>query len=211
MKAFDSYSPVTQQTAQALKKDGYETACRYLGAKTLRLPNGLTPIEVCALHKEGLSIVSIFELNPTHIGYFTYAQGLRDARNAVKEAVWLRQPLHTAIYFTVDFDAQEQDFLAIFRYFEGVRKNLGSYRLGVYGGIHTVQKLFDSAIRPDFLWQTIAWSNGQLFDRADVYQNEVNLMVAGLGIDADETRVANFGAWSEQKVKKSIIRRLMKR
>ena len=195
MKAVDSFSPVTQSIADALSNAGYAASARYLGKHTIGLSNGLTPAEIHTLHRAGLKIISIWETNPTRASYFTREQGLSDARNAVKEARWLGQPKWTTIYFTVDFDAQEADMPAILAYFEGVQHNLGGYRMGAYGGIRTLQALFDSHVRPAYLWQTIAWSGGQVFDRADLYQNEVNQLIDGFGVDVNEVKVTNPGWW----------------
>jgi hypothetical protein len=121
---------------------------------------------------------------------------LIDARNAVKEAKWLGQPKWTPIYFTVDFDAQEEDMPRIIEYFQGVQQNLGGYKMGAYGGIHTLQALLNSQARPTYWWQTIAWSGGQQFDRADLYQAQVNQSIDGFGVDVNEVKVKNPGWWS---------------
>ncbi len=44
----------------------------------------------------------------------------------------------TAIYFAVDFDAQDFDMATIRSYLDGVRKSLGTYKVGIYGGKRTL-------------------------------------------------------------------------
>ena len=196
MKAVDSFSPVSLNVAKSLKAAGYAASARYLGKHTIGLANGLSQMEAKAIRTAGLKIISIWETNPTQASYFTHAQGLEDARNAVKEAHFIGQPHWTAIYFTVDFDAQEADMPRIIDYFEGVQHNLGGYKMGAYGGIHTLEALLNSHVRPAYWWQTIAWSGGKEFARADLYQNQVNQTIDGFGVDINDVKVNNPGWWS---------------
>jgi hypothetical protein len=196
VKAVDSFSPVSASIAKALKDAGYVASARYLGKHTIGLENGLSLMEANAIRAAGLHLISIWETKPTRASYFTREQGLEDARNAVKEAHWLGQPHWTAIYFTVDFDAQEEDMPRIIEYFQGVQHNLGGYKLGVYGGIRTLQAVLNSSVRPAYWWQTIAWSGGQQFVRADLYQAQVNQLIEGFGVDINEIKVENPGWWS---------------
>lgn len=193
----DSYSPISMPVARTIKHAGYSGCARYLGAKTLRLPNGMTREEVSALRVQGLEIVSIWETTPTYASYFTPSQARQDAQYALKEADWLHQRAGSTIYFTVDYDAQEADFSAIIDYFSILRSVLGArYKLGAYGGIRTLRALQGSSGAPDAYWQTIAWSGGERFNGVSLYQAEVSQRVNGFAVDINEVLVADPGWWN---------------
>ncbi len=203
VKMVDSFSSAAG-VAKKLKEAGYVASAGYIGKHTVGLGNGVTPADIVKIHDAGLHFLPIWELDPVQVSYFTVKQGISDGKNATKEARWLKLPKGTAIYFTVDFDAQEADFPAIIAYLEQVRKNLHrDYRMGVYGGIRTLEAIVASPVRPDYWWQTLAWSAGQKFARADIYQAEVSQIIDGLGVDIDEV-YANPG-WYAAPEKKAIV------
>ena len=196
LRITDSYSPITAYQAKAIKDAGYAGSARYLGARTLQLPNGMFPSEAKRLHDAGLKIVSIWETNPTQASYFTVEQARLDALHALEEAAWMGQPPGSAIYFTVDYDAQEADMDAIIAYFSMIRSMVsGRYLVGAYGGIRTLESLKGSRGAPNLYWQTLAWSGGQRFDGAALYQGLMDQSIDGLGIDVNDVLVENPGWW----------------
>lgn len=180
-RAVDTTVSLSGAQARALQRQGIAAVGRYLGRKTHGWAKAITPAEARAITDAGLKIFSIWESNPTRAGYFTRAQGVSDARQAVEEARWVGQPGGSTIYFTVDYDAAPADLPAISAYLDGVREGLaGAYRLGVYGGLLVIH-----SVSADHYWQTIAWSRGELSAKADVYQIEVDTVLAGMDVDID--------------------------
>lgn len=120
MKGIDCASRLTEATAAGIKGAGHDYVFRYLGDPT----NWKTLLkdEVSAIIGVGLKIVSIWESNPTHSEYFTFDKGKSDAQEACKWAKEIGQPAGSAIYFTVDFDAQKNHLPAIVDYFSGIRE-----------------------------------------------------------------------------------------
>jgi hypothetical protein len=193
MEAIDCATRLNDQTASALKEAGLVAVCRYLGCKTEKWSKTLTPSELQTIHKAGLSVVLIWESDPTYASYFNYAKGLSDAKQAVLEAEYLGAPKETAIYFTVDFDAQTSNLAAIMDYFHGVRDSIDEYLVGAYGSFTVMNGLKESAYAPDRYWQTYAWSGGSVFaGNIFQYQNSVN--VGGVTADRDKLNAAP-GAW----------------
>ena len=177
MLAVDCAASLTMANAQALKVSGVTAAGRYLTGRY-----ALTPGEIAAIHGAGLSLFLIYETSPTQPSYFTYAQGLQDAKQAIAAAVSLRAPNGVGIYFTVDYDAQPGDMSAIIDYVHGARDGLGGkYLLGLYGSYAVV-----TALRPyvDKVWQTYAWSGAQTAPN-DIYQYENNARMCGVSVDLD--------------------------
>lgn len=186
-KAVDCDTPLTAASAKAFKDAGVVAVARYLGKKTQGWAKALTLEEVDACRGVALPIVPIWEGDPTYLTYFTASQGWRDARDAIIDAKFLGIPHGTVIYFTVDCDVLATDIDAVLTYFEAVHSVLGNtYSLGVYGSARVVQALHDSHIKPDFYWQTAAWSGGQILPWVHLYQRPTGETIGGVQVDIDE-------------------------
>lgn len=186
MNGIDCSTKLTSVTAQALKSAGVQAVGRYLGRT---LWNGLTPEEARAIHDAGLSLFLIWELAPTKKSYFTYAEGISDAAQAIAEAAYLGAPNGVAIYFTVDYDAQGGDLGAIVDYFQGVRDGIGGkYLVGAYGSHRVMQ-----ALKVDRYFQTYAWSYGHKAN-CNIYQYQNDVMLAGVAVDKDYVN-EDAGLW----------------
>ena len=123
-------------------------------------------------------------------------QGVADAKQAITEAEYLGAPKGTALYFTVDYDAQSADMAAIVEYFSGVREGLaGQYLVGAYGSFSVLTALKSSASAPDKYWQTYAWSGGAVFP-TNIYQFQNSVTIGGVSADEDTINTAP-GAWPE--------------
>jgi len=197
VEAIDCSTILTSTTATALKADGIVAVGRYLGYETQGWSKSLTPDELKVIQGAGQSVFLIWESNPTTVGYFSYSQGVSDAQLALEEAAYLGAPNRTAIYFTVDFDAQTSDMAAIIEYFSGVRDGLnGQYLVGAYGSYSVMQALQASSYAPDKYWQTYAWSNGMVFSGNDIYQYQNDVTLEGIVVDLDTIQY-NSGCWPE--------------
>jgi LysM repeat protein len=187
----DCASTITQQIAATLKQNNIAFVGRYLhtGWKGLTLPEAKT------IQDAGLNIISVFETNPTYTGYFSHDQGVTDANTAYQFAQSLNQPEGTAIYFTVDFDAQVKDFAAILNYFQGLKDTLTSYKIGCYGSYNVVQ-LIQSKKLVDYFWQTYAWSSGQHAKGLHLFQYKNDISQYGLNLDLDQIENADCGSWN---------------
>ena len=205
MEAIDCSTVLTSTTAAALKGAGILAVGRYLGYKTQGWSKSITPDELSAIHNAGLSVFLIWESNPTTAGYFGYGQGLMDAQLSIEEATYLGAPKSTAIYFTVDFDAQAADMAAIISYFNGVRAGLaGQYLVGAYGSCGVLQALQASSYAPDKYWQTYAWSGGAVFSGNSIYQYQNDVTLEGIDVDHDTIQY-NSGCWPEMEGKMNYL------
>lgn len=138
----DTATNVTDARLTTLKNNNFTFIGRYLN-RVEGAHDGLTDAEVKRISDGGLYIVSIYEKNgATSQDYFTNANGVSDATDAVKLAGDLGQTNGTPIYFTVDtrdWTTQEiQD--KVVPYFQGVlsvlnssTKNPHGYKVGIYG------------------------------------------------------------------------------
>ena len=197
MRFADCYSPLTMTTAPALKQAGFDGVCRYLWPDG----KGLTPTEVTILDSVGLKIVSNFEGNPTSQGYFNRVQVRRDASTALTQARRVGQPLHTPIYFSVDYDAQPADFPRILAYFQGVYTSLHAYYdVRAYAKAELLTYLYDHLHWMGPGWEPAAWDNGVVEEGIALFQDRYNISIRGLiQVDEDLVKGANVGWWSPAK------------
>lgn len=191
MSVIDCATKLNRTTAGKLRQAGVRTVGRYLGSpeswKTL------TDKEVQSVSAAGLSLFSIWETNPTNRGYFSSEKGLQDAANAAFYARSIGQPRESAIYFTVDYDAQPSDMNAIETYFREVRDRLDDYKIGAYGSFAVIERLHRKRLA-DFYWQTYAWSHGKLAGGAHLYQYRNNSWLAGIAVDLNRV-LKPIGDW----------------
>jgi len=176
-----------------LANNGVKYVGRYLSHASWK---GLTLGEVANIKTAGLQIFSIYETNPTQPSYFSAAQGESDALDAVTLAKAVDQPEGTAIYFTVDYDAQAGDLESILTYFQAIKNNLVGYKVGAYGS-YTVLNYLHENNAADYWFQTVAWSYGQRCSFLNIYQFQVNQTLAGVNVDFDNLVTADIGAWGK--------------
>lgn len=177
-------------TPASLVSMGYQFAARYLSGD----PGGgkdITASEANALLAAKMDIVLVWEASGT-AAMNGYNQGVSDAQAAKSEALSVGQPATRPIYFAVDFESDSGSIGSITSYFQGVSSVLGLSRTGAYGGIYTIQQLFNSGTI-SFGWQTYAWSSGQWDARAQLRQTQNG--VDNDQLDADEGMVSDYGQW----------------
>jgi hypothetical protein len=138
----------------------------------------LTRVEIAALKKAGLRIVSCFEENGSDppVTYFTRARGQHDGRRAFTQAQAIGQPAGTPVYFAVDTDPDIRQRQIILDYFQGIRegcqqyladmraqnKQPVNYAIGVYGSGCVLSWCQAQGIATWF-WQAFApgWCNNR--------------------------------------------------
>jgi LysM repeat protein len=200
----DCATKLTTVYGDVLKKNGVKLVGRYLPTSDWK---ALSIGEVEAIKQSGLQLISIFEKGSTKASYFTYDQGVKDANDGYQMAKELGQPEGTAIYFTVDYDAQVKDFAGILNYFQGLKNTLKSYKIGVYGKFDVIVLLQTKKLA-DYFWQTYAWSHGQKAKNIHLFQYKNDTKAFGLnfGLDLVNIEKEENGAWGAATViKKDTI------
>lgn len=167
-------------------------ACRYVSYGGN--PKNLTPDEANALTKAGKSIVVVFETSGADFtGRFN--QGAADAREADAEATACGMPADRPIYFAVD--EATQDWGDLTAYFQGIVSVIGLARTGVYGSFAVCAQMEANGV-VTWMWQTYAWSGGQVHPGIHLYQYN-----NGNNFDNDRTSLDDFGQWGVGKKTKS--------
>jgi hypothetical protein len=166
-----------------LVRAGKRFVLRYLSHDSAK---ALSAGEVQALRAAGLAIGVVFE---DAAGRATqgYAAGQADAAFAAQQLVVCGLPANLPIYFAVDQDVTD---LEVLPYFEGVSSVIGEPRTGVYGGYRACDGL-----SVGYIWQTYAWSGGQVLADADLYQYQNGVTLCGATVDLTRALSADPGLW----------------
>jgi hypothetical protein len=174
-----------------MAKAGIKFACRYVGGGSA--DKHLTATERDALHAAGIAIVANFESTQSRaLGGFQAGSDDGDlADRAMRE---LGFPPTLPCYFSVDFDATDRQLPIVADYFRGVATQLPLARIGVYGGINTVNYLAGHQLARYF-WQTYAWSHGR-WAGVNHIQQYLNGQTLWRGrVDLDRSTAPDFGGW----------------
>ncbi|MEK5382488.1 glycoside hydrolase domain-containing protein [Niallia sp. FSL W8-0635] len=190
---FDCATKLTEKMARDLKGAGFEYAARYLGESW----KSFDKKEAEIIQKAGIKLISIFQKSANKLSYFTEKQGSMDGKDAEKWAKAVGQPEGTAIYFAVDCDMTGKQMSTIQSYFLAVKKQLPSYKVGIYGSYAVMYAMENYA---DYFWQTYAWSRGEVAPFIHMYQHENNIIIEGVNIDRNRV-MQSPGHWGSETTK----------
>lgn len=175
-----------------LRTAGIKFVCRYLSyplSTGKPNPKVITSGERAALHDAGFGILLNWEQSANDM-LLGYGVGAAHATKALSLANALGCPSHIPIYFSCDFDATTSQLGPVGKYLDGCASVLGRQRVGVYGGIRTIEAMLPE--HATWGWQTYAWSHGALSPKAHVYQYQNNVTIAGASCDCDRSVNSSF-------------------
>lgn len=173
-------------TDKQFKDNGVQFVCRYLSYDTTG--KNLTKSEYQHLLKLGISVVLNWEY-ATDAALKGYAQGVKDAKAAEAQRKAIGAPA-APIYFSCDWDASPGQQAAINAYLDGCASVVGRDRVGVYGSYYVVKRSMEAG-KAKWGWQTYAWSGGQIYSKAHIYQYQNGVM--GGQADRNRSLQDNFG------------------
>jgi len=181
-------------TAAEIKQAGYSFVCRYLASSPGK---AITAAQANDYRSNNLGIVLVFE-DYANQALDGYNQGVADAKEAVAQADAIGFPNDRPIYFAVDFDEADTPLTngEIYAYLDGAASVIGLQRVGVYGGYYVVKRCIENG-HATWSWQTVAWSGGQVYAGAHLYQNG-NSDFNG-GADINQALKTDFGQWGQKK------------
>ena len=169
-----------RDVSQELKGSRLDFVARYYRDPASRWPT-LSAAEAQMVSATGMRLVAVWEWHSHRPEYFTYASGYADAVAAAGQAKGIGQPPGSAIYFAVDFNAQEGDIRGpVDRYFRGVYDGLRvaargapGYRVGVYGS-GAVCAYLRRARLAEYAWlsNSTAWSGYDSFADWNIRQGK---------------------------------------
>lgn len=172
-----------------LKAAGKAFAVRYLypdgqGGK------GLDKSELDDLQANGIEVPVVYESYAARAREGR-AAGAADARTAQQALEALGMPSGMPIYFAVDYDAPESDQGVLDEYLRGAADVIGADRVGVYAGYWIIKRCKENG-SAKWLWQTYAWSGGNLHPDAHLYQYRNGQELNG-AVDFNRSLKDNYG------------------
>ena len=163
-QGIDTAARINAQQAKILADNGIAFVGRYLVQPSMS--KALTANEARILRDSGLGVLLIWETYANRARDGASA-GRTDGASAAKLADEMGVPNDCAIYFAVDYDAPKSDYQAIEQYLYAAKAACAPYRCGVYGKVDLI-----NSVKADCYMQCVAWSNGALSSKANIYQYE---------------------------------------
>jgi hypothetical protein len=203
----DTNHPTTTKLS-SLATEGVTAIIRYYARFTQQPGKRLIRSEAEAILNAGMSIAIVHQAAGDRPSAFSHDSGIADATHARNYgAKVIGQPDGSAIYFGVDFDADQPDVNnRIVPYFQAVRSVLQSsdqlpkYKVGVYGDGVTLKTLLDGEF-VEFTWisQSVGFPGSKQFKNSNRWTLFQHLpsKIDGLDLDVDDLNPAfsNFGAF----------------
>jgi hypothetical protein len=196
LSGVDSSSACTSSAIECLQSGGISFVGRYYSRTTHIEGKKLTASEAQLISNAGLQLVTVYEDGPTSYSYFSASRGSEDAAGAVAQAAAVGQPAGSAIYFTVDYDAADDEIAGnITAYFEAIAAALDGYQAGVYGSGAVCTAIMNAGLAT-YAWlaQSTGWSGYSEFTGWAIKQGAEG-SVCGLDSDTDTAR-GDFGAFT---------------
>lgn len=205
-KGIDVAVPLTNTQCKALKEAKYKFVCRYYTdysnpRHTWKL---ISKNEAQMISNAGLDIVAVYEARGPKKTY-SRKTGKQDCINAINCAEKIGQPCNSTIYFAVDSRLYYYDNSKIKNldeYFKGINEEMVLYKktsgykgwdLGIYGSYCVVEYMYNKCSILHF-WQTAAWSNGKISDKAHFLQYKLNTSDCHINpVDIDLAYDSSFG------------------
>ncbi len=176
----------------AIKSAGFDFAVRYVPYRG-DAGKGLTKDELADLHANGVGVALVFE-STANRALEGRPSGSADAIVVMDALSRLGWPDRPPVYFAVDFDATPEQQMPIDDYLRGAADVLGLSRVGVYGGYWVVKRCWENGTAK-WLWQTYAWSGGNVHPEVHIYQYQNGQKLNGGDVDYNEARKNDFGQW----------------
>lgn len=186
-------------TAAQILAAGGEFVCRYLSDGGSGLPGKqLQPAEFTDLISNGIQVVFNWETTADFMLGGAQA-GNADATTALNYVRSLpgMGSANPVVFFSCDFDAAPDQQDAINAYLTAAAQVLGGPQfVGIYGAYYVGGRALDAGVCK-YLWQTEAWSGGNIDARVNIMQrNGLGYAnVGGVQCDINEAHTTDFGQW----------------
>lgn len=183
----------------SLKANGISFVCRYLTDGGSGLPGKqLLPDEFADLIANGIAVVFNWETTSNFM-LGGYNAGVSDAQNALN---YIRSlpgaPQDPVVYFSCDFDEAPSQDAAVQAYLQGAASVLGGMdHVGIYGAFYVCTRA-QAAVGVKYIWQTEAWSGGNITSAVNIMQrNGLGYQtIDGVQCDINEAHTDDFGQFS---------------
>jgi hypothetical protein len=181
-----------------LRKAGVAFVCRYLTDGGPGLPGKqLMPDEFTDLQTNGINVVFNYE---TTANFMMTDSGATDAQKAL---AYIRSlpgmaSANPVIYFSCDFDEAPNQQATINQFLTDAGTVLGGpSKVGIYGAYYVCQRALDAGVCK-YMWQTEAWSGGNIDSRVNIMQRNGlgYLTIDGVQCDQNQAHTNDYGQWA---------------
>lgn len=189
-------------SAATLKAAGVSFVCRYLNNGGAGLPQKqLLPSEFADLVNGGMPVVFNYETTATFMlaGHDAGRQDAIEALAYIRSLPGVPGDWAPVVYFSADFDEAPAQDAAIFAFCDGAAEILGAEadgrrRVGLYGAYWITKRARDAG-KIGYIWQTEAWSGGNVDSRVDIMQRNAlgYKTIGGVQCDINEAHADAFG------------------
>lgn len=180
----------------ALKAAGVSFVCRYLNDGGSGLPGKqLLPGEFADLVDNGIEVVFNFETDATFMLEDSGAADAQWALDYVRSLPGVPADYRPVVYFSADWDESPDQQGVVDAYLSGAGSVLGGPDyVGIYGAYYVCQRALDAGVCK-YMWQTEAWSGGNIDSRVSIMQrnNAGYQWVGGVECDINEAHADDFG------------------
>lgn len=171
-KGVDCMTPCDASTIASLQSQAIAFVGRYYSSTDQS--KVLTATEATALSSAGILIAALYEDDGTDPTTFSSQTGTANAQTALQQAAAAGQPKGSAIYFSVDFDAQPDQLPFITRYFQSVKAVFTGtgYDVGVYGSGSVCARMLRAGLAT-YAWlaESTGWTDSQTFSDWSILQS----------------------------------------
>ena len=182
----------TSNSVEELRNGRIDFVARYYRDPTSSWP-ALSAREARSLSSLGLKIVAVWEQNSPDPENVSYSSGYSDATAAYQQAKAIGQPPGSAIYFAIDFNADDLD--SVKQYFLGIAAALAAssggvpeYEVGVYGSGAVCDAVKRAGLaRYSWLSNSASWAGSADYSDWNIRQGEP-LADLSFDNDSDEAR-----------------------
>lgn len=168
----------------ALKAHGFTGVMRYFSNDEGK---NLSHDELVDYLNNGLDVGVVWESTATR-ALGGAAAGTVDGKEALRQADAIGYT--GKLYAAVDFDANDAQKPTLKAYQDAFNDATGGRSRAAYGGFWVIKYLKENG-SIDLMWQTLAWSGGQIYDGVQLYQNGQSDFNGG--VDVNDVRVADYG------------------
>lgn len=172
----------TKPTPKQVKDAGGEFICGYFSTD---ITKNLNRNNIAGYLADGLAVVTVWETTANRSAAGA-AAGAWDVHAAEAERAATTLPNDSVHYLATDFDAT---WAEVEPYYDGAAGTIGIHRVGIYGGFKVIEAAYAAGYR--YLWQTDAWSGGQISKHAVIYQDGKTMW--GGSADEDIAYATDYG------------------
>jgi hypothetical protein len=181
----------------AIKASGATFVCRYLTDGGPGLPGKqLLAGELVDLVNNQVGVVFNYETTATFMLGGAPA-GTQCAAQALAYIHQIGGPVNPIVYFSADWDESPDQQAAVNGFLTAAAQVLGGPQfVGIYGAYYVCKRALDAGVCR-FMWQTEAWSGGNIDSRVNIMQRNAlgQPSVSGVQVDIDEAHTDFFGQW----------------